>query len=132
MISLVSLSSRCAHVLLGKKRHIGISGLWTQVLDAGLWTLDSGGWILDAGGFTLDAELCTLDTVVDWFRTESEPRIWFCLIKLLKIVWVQISKDSWSIFSKFYINVKCYVKKNTKRNFIARNRITLKAAILDC
>ena len=32
----------------------GIPGLWTQELDAGLWTLDSGCWTLDAGLWTLD------------------------------------------------------------------------------
>ena len=39
------------------KRHTGIPGLWTQELDAGLWTLDSGRWTLDAGLWTLDATL---------------------------------------------------------------------------
>ena len=29
-------------------------------------------WTLDAGLWTLGARLWTLDTVVDWFRTESE------------------------------------------------------------
>ena len=29
--------------------HTGIPELWTQELDAGLWTLDSGRWTLDAG-----------------------------------------------------------------------------------
>ena len=37
--------------------HTGIPGLWTQELDAGLWTLDSGCWTLDAGLWTLDATL---------------------------------------------------------------------------
>ena len=66
--------------------HTGIPGLWMQVLNAGLWTLD-------AGCYTLDAGLWTLDTVVDCFRTESEPSFWSCLIQLLKIIWVRISKD---------------------------------------
>ena len=66
--------------------HTGIPGLWMQVLNAGLWTLD-------AGCYTLDAGLWTLDTIVDCFRTESEPSFWFCLIQLLKIFWVRISKD---------------------------------------
>ena len=35
----------------------------------------------------------TLDTVVHCCRTESEPSLWFCLIKLLKILWLRISKD---------------------------------------
>ena len=58
-------------------RHTGIPGLWT---------LNSRRWILDSG-------LWTLDTVVDCWRTESEPSLWFCLIKWLKILWVRISKD---------------------------------------
>ena len=37
--------------------HTGIPGLWTQELDAGLWTLDSGRWTLDAGRWTLYAGL---------------------------------------------------------------------------
>ena len=44
------------------KSHTGIPGLWTQELDAGLWTLDSGRWPLDAGGWTLDTRPWTLDT----------------------------------------------------------------------
>ena len=52
-------------------------------------------WTLDArvGRWTLDAGLWTLDAVVDCCRTESEASFWFCLIKLLKIHWVRISKD---------------------------------------
>ena len=46
------------------KRHTGIPGLWTQELDAGLWTLDSGRWTLDAGLWTLDAGLWTLDATL--------------------------------------------------------------------
>ena len=42
--------------------HARISGLWTQVLDAGLWRLDSGHWTLDAGCWTLDAGLWALDS----------------------------------------------------------------------
>ena len=67
------------------------SGHWK--LDAGRWTLDSGRWTLDAGLWTLDSGRWTLhfghwalDTVVDCFRTESEPTFWFCLIKLLKVI----------------------------------------------
>ena len=48
--------------------HTGIPGLWTQELDAGLWTLDLGRWTLYAGlctlepgRWTLDAGLWTLD-----------------------------------------------------------------------
>ena len=33
--------------------HIGIPGLWTQELNAGLSTLDSGSWTLDAGRWML-------------------------------------------------------------------------------
>ena len=87
---------------------------WTQVLDAGLWTLDSGRWTLDVGLWTLDSgrwsldserwtldarlsmpdvRLLALETISDCFRTKSEASFWFCLIKLLKILWVWISKD---------------------------------------
>ena len=67
------------------------SGRWT--LDPGLWTLNVGRWTLDAGCYTLDVGLWALDTIVDCFKTKSEASFWFCLIKLLKILWVQISKD---------------------------------------
>ena len=67
------------------------SGRWT--LDARLWMLDSRLWTLDSGPYTLDSGCWTLDTVVDCCRTESEPSFWFWLIKLLKILWVWISKD---------------------------------------
>ena len=51
------------HPEIGKNyRHTRIPGLWTQELDAGLWTLDSGHWTLDAGLWTLDAGLWTLDS----------------------------------------------------------------------
>ena len=40
--------------------HTGIPGLWTQELDAGLWTLDSGRWTLEAGLWTLDSARWTL------------------------------------------------------------------------
>ena len=67
------------------------SGRWT--LDPGLWTLNVGRWTLDAGCYTLNVGLWALDTIVDCFKTKSEASFWFCLIKLLKILWVQISKD---------------------------------------
>ena len=132
---LVSCWFHCVDILYIKFRwHTRIPGLWTQELDAGLWTLDSGRWTLDAGHwtldsgiwildsgrwtldsgrwtldsehwtldsrrwaldvgcFTLDAALLALDTIVDCFRTKSEASFWFCLIKLLKILWVRISK----------------------------------------
>ena len=41
--------------------HTGTFGLWTQELDAGLWTLDPGCWTLDAGIWTLDYRPSTLD-----------------------------------------------------------------------
>ena len=71
---------------------------WT--LEAGRWTLDAGLRMLDAGPgrWNLDAECYILDTglwkrnnVVDCFRIESEPSFSFCLIKLLKSLWVRIS-----------------------------------------
>ena len=47
-----------------KSRHNGIPGLWTQELDAGLWTLNSRRWTLVAGLWTLDAVLWTLDATL--------------------------------------------------------------------
>ena len=71
--------------------HIGSLGLWT--LDSRRWTLDAGRWTLDVGRYTLDAGLWALVTIVDCFRTKAEASFWFCLIKLLKILWVPISND---------------------------------------
>ena len=83
------------YALFQKNGHTGIPGLWTQELDAGLrtLTLDAGLWTLDAGFWTLGAGLWTLDTVVDCYWTKSEPSFWSCLIKLLKSLSMQISKD---------------------------------------
>ena len=78
------------------------SGLWTpesgrRTLDAGPSTLDAGLRTLDVRCYTLNNKLWALDTIVDWFRTKSEASFWFCLIKLLKILWVQMSiRTSWS------------------------------------
>ena len=97
------------------------AGLWT--LDSGRWNLDSGLWTLDYGHYTWNAGLWTLDTVVDCFRTELKPSFWICLIKLLRILWVQVSKDLMTrlfcrgyrlwrgYFLKLYSNVKYYVIK---------------------
>ena len=41
----------------------GITGLWMQELDAGLWTLDAGLWILNSGRWTLDAGRWTLEVL---------------------------------------------------------------------
>ena len=71
------------------------AGLWT--LDPGLWTLNAGRWTLGGGCYTLDAGLWALGTIVDCFRTKSEASFWFCLIKLLKILWVWISDHDCSI-----------------------------------
>ena len=48
---------------------------------------------LDFGCWTLDARPWTLDTIVDCCWTELEPSFWFCLIKLLEILSMQISND---------------------------------------
>ena len=91
---------------ISQNKHTRIPGLWTQVLNAGLWTLDSGRWTLDpgcwaldaglwsldsgrwdAGCYTLDAGLWALDTIIDCFKTKSEASFWLCLI----ILWVRIS-----------------------------------------
>ena len=34
--------------------HTRIPGLWTQILDPGLWTLNSGRWTLDSGCWRMD------------------------------------------------------------------------------
>ena len=51
----IILKKRTAHLASYTFWHTGIPRLWTQVLDAGLWTLDSGRWTLDAGPWTLDS-----------------------------------------------------------------------------
>ena len=61
-------------------------------IPVGSWTLDAGLWTLDSGRQTLDAKFWMLDTVVDCFRTESEQSFWFCLIRLLKTLWVRIMR----------------------------------------
>ena len=43
--------------------HTGITGLRTQELDAGLWTLDPGHWTLDSGLWTLYSGRWTLNPV---------------------------------------------------------------------
>ena len=43
---------------------IGTPGLWTQELDAGLWTLGSGRWILDSGLSTLESGRWTFDATL--------------------------------------------------------------------
>ena len=48
--------------MIHRKGHTGIPGLWTQVLDGGLWTLDAGPWTLDSRRWTLDATLWTLSS----------------------------------------------------------------------
>ena len=57
----IILKKRTAHLASYTFWHTGIPGLWTQVLDAGLWTLDSGRWTLDVGLWTLDSGRWTLD-----------------------------------------------------------------------
>ena len=47
---------------ISQNKHTRIPGLWTQVLNAGLWTLDSGRWTLDPGCWALDAGLWSLDS----------------------------------------------------------------------
>ena len=78
------------------------SGLWTpesgrRTLDAEPSTLDAGLRTLDVRCYTLNNKLWAMDTIVDCFRTKSEASFWFCLIKLLKILWVQMSiRTLWS------------------------------------
>ena len=69
------------------------SGRWTLDSEPWTWTLDAERWMLDVRCYTLDAGLWALDITFDCFRTKSEASSWFCLIKLLKILWVRISKD---------------------------------------
>ena len=81
----------------GRKCWTLSSGRWT--LGTELWTLDATFWTLGSGHWTLFQNTVfhcfrTLGTVsLDHFRIELESSLWFHLIKLLKILWVQISKD---------------------------------------
>ena len=50
-------------------RHTGIPGLWTQKLDAGLWTPDAELWTLDFGRWTLDAGFWTLNATLRKLRS---------------------------------------------------------------
>ena len=122
------------------------SGLWTLDsvrLDAGLWMLDSGLWVLDPGRWTLNAGGCTLDTVfwtldivVDWFRTESEHSFLFCLVKLLKILRVQICKELlvtlilFLYLVNFVLMLSVTLKKNTERNFYREKSNHIKSSYL--
>ena len=108
---------------------------WTQdvsvrhlALDPRLQTLHFGRW--------------ALDTVVDCFRTESEPSFWFCVINLLKILWVQPSNDLMArLFSRDYSSWRAYFSKlfitlqnNVEINFYCEksNYITSSFKILNC
>ena len=53
--SIPHMSFRSLFCICVNERHTGIPGLWTQELDAGLWTLDYERWTLDAGLWTLVA-----------------------------------------------------------------------------
>ena len=74
-------------------RHTGIPGLWTQELDAGLWTLDFGLWTLDSGRWTLDAGRWTLKTL--------EARLWTLGIGC----WILDVKTLRSTVNPFQVNV---------------------------
>ena len=68
------------------------SGLWTMddgpwTMDPRHWTLDAGPWTLDSGRWTLHYVRWALDTVVDCFKTDSEPTFWFCLMWLEWLKW---------------------------------------------
>ena len=83
LVSSCKRSNRTQDEASKMKWHTGIpklwnAGLWTLdsepwTLDARLWMLDFGHWTLDAGSYTQEARLWTLNTIVDWFRTKSEP-----------------------------------------------------------
>ena len=102
---------------------------WTLDARVERCTLDPGCCTLDAGLWTLDSGLSILDTVVDCCRTESESSFWFCLIKLLKILWVRISKDHGhacsletigsdvTIFRNSILTLSFTSYKNAERNF---------------
>ena len=93
---------------------------WTLDARVGRWTLDSGRWIPGSG---------PLDTVVDCCRIESEPSFWSCLIKLLKILSMQIAKEHGhacsvetigfdvAIFRNSILTLSVTLWKNTERNF---------------
>ena len=90
-------------------------------------------WTLDAGPWTLSL------TVVE---QNQNPVSDFAWLNYWKFFGYESLRSSWSRlfcrdcrfwrghFSKFCINVKCYVIP--KESFIVRNRITLQAAMLDC
>ena len=79
--------------------HTRIPGLWTQVLDTGLWTLEFGRWTLDAGLWTLGSGCWTLDAGLwtlgsgcwlwmlgsGWWilLLTGETSFWFCLMSRL-------------------------------------------------
>ena len=123
------------------------AGLWA--LDPGLWTLDSGRWTLalKSRRWTLDPGLWTLDTglwtlSLTFAEQNQNPVSDFAWLNYWKFFGYESLRSSWSRlfcrdcrfwrghFSKFCINVKCYVIP--KESFIVRNRITLQAAMLDC
>ena len=89
----IILKKRTAHLASYTFWHTGIPGLWTQVLDAGLWTLDSGRWTLDAGPWTLDSGRWALD---------AGPWTPVCL--LLKLL--TLALDVLQIFDTCVANVK--------------------------
>ena len=78
--------------------HTTIPGLWTEVLNAGLWTLDPGLWTLKSGLWMLKFGRWVLDTGHCRWLFQNRIRTHFSdLIKLLKIIWVRISiRTSWS------------------------------------
>ena len=97
--------------------------------------LDPGRWTLNAGGCTLDTVFWTLDIVVDWFRTESEHSFLFCLVKLLKILRVQICKELlvtlilFLYLVNFVLMLSVTLKKNTERRFYCEKSNYIKATI---
>ena len=118
---------------------IGTPGLWTQELDAGLWTLGSGRWILDSGLSTLESGRWTFDATLwtlgfgHWtlpltvLEQNQKPISAFAWLNYWKFFGCECLRTSWSrllyrdyrfwlgYFYKFYIYVKCYVIKECRK-----------------
>ena len=85
--------------------HIGTPGLWTQELDAGLWTLDSGRWTLDAGLWTLGSGRWTLGSerwTLDSWRWTLGSGHWTLSLTVLEQNQQPVSDSAWLNYWKFF------------------------------
>ena len=100
-------------------RHTGIHRLWTQELDAGLWTLDAGRWTLDSGRWTLDSGHWTLDSGRWTLHLGSQAlgTKYSCQLVQNKIR----TQFQFLILSRVQVltlNVKCYIIKKYRNKFL--------------